>query len=122
MTATPIEHPEAAPYRQPAEAVLAGLAADPHAGLSEEEARARLDCQGRNELAPEKPVPAWKKFFAQFMDPLVILLLVATLVSAWLWFIERESALPTQPSPSSRSCCSMRSWATFSRRGLSGGV
>jgi len=86
--------PEAAPYRQPAEAVLAALATDAHAGLSEAEARARLERYGRNELAAEKPVPAWRKLLAQFKDPLVVLLLAATLISAGLWFIERESALP----------------------------
>jgi Ca2+-transporting ATPase len=86
--------PKTAPYRQPAAAVLAALAADPNDGLSEKEARARLDHHGRNELAAEKPVPAWKKFLAQFEDSLVVLLLVATLISAVLWFIERDSALP----------------------------
>jgi Ca2+-transporting ATPase len=86
--------PETAPYRQPAAAVLAALDADPNGGLSEKEARARLDRHGPNELAAEKPVPAWKKFLAQFEDVLVVLLLVATLISAGLWFIERDSALP----------------------------
>ena len=90
----PVRQPETAPYRQPAEAVLAALATDPHGGLSETEARARLDRHGRNELAKEKPVSAWKKFFSQFKDALVILLLIATLISAGLWFIERDSALP----------------------------
>ena len=39
-------------------------------------------------------MPAWKKFFAQFKDVLVILLLIATVISALLWLIERESELP----------------------------
>ena len=39
-------------------------------------------------------MPAWRKFLAQFADVLVILLLVATAVSAALWLVERESALP----------------------------
>ena len=42
----------------------------------------------------EKPVPAWKKFLAQFQDILVILLLIATLISAGLWLYERDTALP----------------------------
>jgi Ca2+-transporting ATPase len=42
----------------------------------------------------EKPVPAWRKFLGQFQDVLVILLLVATLISVWLWLYERDSALP----------------------------
>lgn len=36
----------------------------------------------------------WRKFLAQFQDVLVILLLIATLISAALWLYERESALP----------------------------
>ena len=39
-------------------------------------------------------MPAWRKFLAQFQDVLVILLLVATAISAGLWLYERESALP----------------------------
>ena len=47
-----------------------------------------------NELAAEKPVPAWRRFLAQFQDVLVILLLVATAISAGLWAFERDAALP----------------------------
>src|SRR5262249_19077547 len=49
---------------------------------------------GRNELAAEPPVPAWRRFLAQFRDVLVILLLIATVVSAVLWALERDTALP----------------------------
>jgi P-type Ca2+ transporter type 2C len=85
---------EIASYRQSADEVLRALATDAHFGLSEAEARARLEKYGKNELAAEKPVPAWRKFLAQFEDVLVILLLIATLISAALWLYERESALP----------------------------
>jgi Ca2+-transporting ATPase len=90
----PLELPNTAAYRQPVDQVLAGLGTDAHRGLSEAEARARLERHGRNELAAEKPLPAWRKFLAQFQDALVILLLVATLISAGLWLLERGSALP----------------------------
>jgi Ca2+-transporting ATPase len=83
-----------APYRQRLDEVLAALGTDAQRGLSEAEARARLDRHGRNELTAEEPVPAWRKFLAQFQDVLVILLLIATLISAALWLYERESALP----------------------------
>jgi Ca2+-transporting ATPase len=82
------------PYQQPAIAVIASLRTDAHRGLSAAEARSRLEQFGRNELTAEKPVPAWKKFLAQFKDVLVILLLIATVISAALWIIQRESALP----------------------------
>ena len=83
-----------APYRISADEAVAALGSDARLGLSENEARARLERHGRNELTAETPVPAWKKFLAQFADPLVILLLIATAISAALWLLERESALP----------------------------
>ncbi|HEX9146885.1 MAG TPA: HAD-IC family P-type ATPase, partial [Candidatus Binatia bacterium] len=81
-------------HRQPVAEVLAALGAEAGLGLSAAEARTRLQRCGRNELAAEKPVPAWRKFLAQFQDVLVTLLLIATLISFGLWIYERESALP----------------------------
>src|SRR6185295_11851671 len=69
-------------YQQSVDEVLAALGTDARGGLSEAEARARLEKYGFNELTAEKPIPKWKKFLAQFKDVLVILLLVATLISA----------------------------------------
>jgi len=74
--------------------VLAALGTDPRRGLNEEEAQSRLSRHGPNELASQKPVPAWRKLLAQFQDVLVILLLIATAVSAALWLFERDTALP----------------------------
>src|SRR5688572_17639682 len=82
------------PHAQPVDAVLAALNVDALRGLTKAEARARLEQHGHNDLAAEKPVPAWKKFLAQFKDGLVILLLVATAISAALWLIERDAPLP----------------------------
>lgn len=81
-------------YQKHVDEILRILGTDTRRGLSKTEAQARLEKYGRNELAAEEPVPAWKKFLAQFQDVLVILLLVATAVSAGLWVYERESALP----------------------------
>jgi Ca2+-transporting ATPase len=86
--------PQVPPYRQPVEAVLSALGGDGRTGLSAAEARERLARHGRNELRAEKKAPAWKRFLAQFQDVLVVLLLVATAISATLWFIERDAALP----------------------------
>jgi Ca2+-transporting ATPase len=94
MSATPVPSNEAAPYQQSVEAVLISLRADARRGLSEAEARMHLARDGRNELTAEVPVPAWRKFLAQFTDVLVILLLIATAISAALWLVERESPLP----------------------------
>ena len=94
MSVTPVSRDPTPAYRQPAEAVVVALATDARRGLSQAEAWARLDRHGRNELTAEKPVPAWRKVLGQFRDVLVILLLVATAVSAGLWLYERESAWP----------------------------
>ncbi len=81
-------------FRRPAEAVAAGLATDPARGLTEAEARVRLGRYGPNELEAEPPVPAWRRFLAQFQDTLVALLLVATAISIGLWVYERDTPLP----------------------------
>src|SRR5688500_2360438 len=83
-----------APYRQSVADVVAAFGTDAERGVSTADVRARLHRYGRNELAAETAVPAWRKFVAQFRDVLVILLLVATALSFGLWLYERESALP----------------------------
>ena len=90
---SPTLEPTAA-YRHPIDEVLAALDTDAERGLSAGDVRARLERYGRNELTTEKPVPAWRKFLAQFRDVLEVLLLVATAISAGLWVWERDSALP----------------------------
>ena len=94
MSATPIPSNQTAPYLESVAAVIAGLNADAIRGLSNAEARTRLEQQGRNELTAKPPEPAWRRFLAQFKDVLVILLLIATAISMVLWLVERESALP----------------------------
>ena len=81
-------------YRTPVEEVLAALDSDARQGLTAGEAGARLARVGPNELPAEPPIPAWRRVLAQFRDVLVILLLVATAVSAVLWAIERDAPLP----------------------------
>src|SRR5688500_4494869 len=81
-------------YRRAAEAVVAELGSDARRGLSGQEARARLERYGPNELQAERPVPAWRRFLTQFQDALVILLLGATAISIGLWIYERDETLP----------------------------
>jgi P-type Ca2+ transporter type 2C len=81
-------------YRQDVDDVIEALKSDARAGLTEEDAKARLERDGRNELTAETPVPAWRRFLAQFQDVLVLLLLAATAISAALWAVERDAALP----------------------------
>src|SRR5688572_31997485 len=94
MSATAPARAPTASYRQPVAEVVAALGTDRERGLSGDEARRRLDRHGRNELTAERPIPGWRKVLSQFRDVLVVLLLVATALSAGLWFYERESALP----------------------------
>ena len=94
MSAPAIQNDPLPPFQQSVDELLAALRTDPGRGLNAAEARVRLERQGRNELTAEVAVPAWKKFLAQFEDVLVILLLVAAAISAALWLLERESAMP----------------------------
>jgi P-type Ca2+ transporter type 2C len=94
MSAAQVQRERTEAYQQSVDEMLAALGADARRGLSGGEARARLAKYGKNELTAEKPVPAWRKFLTQFQDVLVILLLIATGISAGLWLYERESALP----------------------------
>ena len=82
------------PFQLEAAEVLARLHTDAQAGLDPAEAERRLQSSGPNRLTVRKPVPSWRKFLAQFQDVLVILLLIATVISAVLWALEHDAALP----------------------------
>lgn len=84
------------PHAQDAPAVVALLGSDSERGLSEDEARRRLEHYGPNALQSAPPHPWWQRFFAQFKDTLVIILLVATVISFVEWWLQspRETPLP----------------------------
>ena len=94
MSATTAERDAIPIYQQTADGLLAAFGADARRGLSEAEAHAQFERFGANEMAAERPVAAWRKFLAQFQNALVILLLVATVISAGLWLYEAETPLP----------------------------
>jgi Ca2+-transporting ATPase len=87
-------HVPALVSQQSVDQVLQALDSDGERGLATAEAAARLERHGRNELAAAPPTPLWRRLLAQFRDPLVILLLIATVISAALWLYERDAALP----------------------------
>ncbi len=60
------------------------LECDPAKGLSKTEATNRLTDFGHNRMTPGKRVPPWLRFLLQFHQPLIYILLGATLVSALL--------------------------------------
>ena len=66
------------------DAVLSELEADPQRGLSPEEAARRLASYGPNELTHEEKASPWLLFFGQFKNVLMLILIVATVLSAFV--------------------------------------
>ena len=62
--------------------VLKELRVDPHRGLAPEEAQSRLGQYGPNELRQEEKASPLALFFNQFKNILIVILLIATLLSA----------------------------------------
>ena len=60
------------------------LEVDPRTGLTTDEASRRQAKYGLNRITQRPPPPAWRRFLRQFNQPLVYLLLVAVIVTAWL--------------------------------------
>ena len=71
-------------YRQAADEVVARVGTSLERGLASDEAHKRLQTLGANELSQEKRVSRVALFLAQFKNTLVIILLVATVLSAVL--------------------------------------
>src|SRR3546814_12972961 len=84
----------ATPYRHSADEVLRALGTDAQSGPSRAAARARLERFGRNLLAAEAPVPAWRRFLAQFTGVPVVLLTVAAAFLAGPWPHDRGHPPP----------------------------
>jgi len=68
-------------WREPAARLLARLASSV-AGLGAAEVRSRLATYGPNDAATVKRSPLWLQFLARFRNPLIIILLVASALSA----------------------------------------
>ena len=82
------------PWRRPSPDVAAELVTDVSRGLTSAEAALRLARYGPNELEAAAAVPAWRKFLAQFADPLIYLLLAAVVVSLVAWVAEGAEGVP----------------------------
>ena len=82
------------PWRRDPPDVAAELATDVDRGLTSVEAALRLARDGPNELEAAAAVPAWRKFLAQLVDPLIYLLLAAVVVSVLAWFAEGAEGVP----------------------------
>lgn len=69
------------PWLVEADAVADQLGTDPSTGLTGSDAASRLARMGPNRLDATAPVPAWRKLLAEFVDPLVLLLLAAVAIN-----------------------------------------
>lgn len=72
------------PYSATAEQVAKELDSDLIKGLTSEEAALRYAKNGPNSLGEEKKVPLWKRFLGQFADAMVIILIAAAGLSAYM--------------------------------------
>jgi P-type Ca2+ transporter type 2C len=88
--------PAIAPHTIDATAIAGVLGSDAERGLPDEEARARFERSGPNELREEPSVPTWRRFARQVRDPLVVLLLVASSISFVVWILEGATGLPIE--------------------------
>ena len=75
-------------------AVATACAADLDHGLTEAEAARRLAAQGPNELRAAAKAGVWRRWLAQFQDPLVLLLLAAIAIALAAWWIEGRVGWP----------------------------
>ena len=81
-------------WAQEAEQLVERLGTDQATGLDAAEARRRLAVVGPNELPESEPVPWWRQLAGHVVDPVVVLLLAATVVSLIAWLIEGADGLP----------------------------
>ena len=71
-------------YQQTPEQVIASLESNPETGMTKAEAQKRLAEYGPNELVERGKKNPWTIFFNQFKEIMVIILIIAALVSAFL--------------------------------------
>lgn len=72
------------PWEKPEKEVLETLGVDPNQGLSSQEVLKRLKLYGPNLLKAEKKIAPLQRFLSQLKSPVVIILLIATLITALL--------------------------------------
>lgn len=74
------------PFSASAEQIAKEIDTDLVKGLSSSEASLRLAKNGPNSLGEEKKIPIWKRFLQQFADAMVIILIAAAALSAYMAF------------------------------------
>lgn len=71
-------------FSRSTEEVVRELNTDAAVGLTKQEAGDRLLKNGPNTLGEEKKIPLWKRFLEQFADAMVIILIAAAILSAFM--------------------------------------
>ncbi len=79
-----------APYALGASEVLEKLGADAGRGLTSREAQSRMERFGENALAGKPPKTFWMRFFQQFMDVMILILIAAAAVSMGVAVYEKH--------------------------------
>lgn len=74
--------------------VVRQFATSAEQGLDDEQVSGLRRRHGSNELDAAAPEPNWKKFLRQFKDPLIYLLLAATVISVVAWAAEGATGVP----------------------------
>lgn len=71
-------------YNQSPDEALKNLSTSKERGLSQEEAKTRLEKYGENALAAEKKKSFGEKLKEQILDPMIIILMIAAIISAFV--------------------------------------
>ena len=82
------------PHAGQVDDLASALDVDPRVGLTGPDAERRLAADGPNELTAKERVGWLERIVEQFLDPLVILLLVAIVISAIAWALEGADGVP----------------------------
>ncbi len=82
-------------YLSQTDEVLAEVKSSPESGLASEEAATRLEANGKNKLAEGKKVTLLQRIISQILDPMVLVLIGAAIVSAVTELYVHPNQLPT---------------------------
>jgi P-type Ca2+ transporter type 2C len=94
MSTAATHTPPTDPSMESMDEVVRATGADLDRGLSTPEAAQRLATEGPNELHAAPPVPLWRRVLSHFQDPLVYLLLAATVIAVVAWWFEGRRGWP----------------------------
>lgn len=73
------------------EEVINDLGANPKQGLTQEEAKKRLERDGLNELPKGKQAAWWQLMLKQFANPLIYILMLAAAITAGIYYYELQT-------------------------------